>query len=433
MDTALIFLILIGSLVVLMLLGIEVFVAVAVAASIGLVLFVGQDLRQFLYTAWDTSNSFDLTALPLFVFMGAVFSGSGIVGSLLRGAERWLGWLPGGTVMSVLGANAIFGALCGSSTAATAALGQTAYPEMEKQGYSPKVSLPSIAVGGVLSVAIPPSLTLVVYGTFAETSVAQLFAAVIVPGIILAFLFMIMMGTRVKLDPSLVPPARKYTWRDRFHGIVDLIPWLLSLGVILGVIFGGVMSPTEAAALGAFISVMLAIIYRRMSFDILKKSALSAVRITTMAIFLLFTAKVMGQVFAHVGLLDLFSNFLTGLDFGKYGTLAVIAVVYIIGGMFLHEWALMVVTLPFIVPLLTHFGLSLVWFGVWFVMIGETGLITPPFGMNLFALHAVVPKHDTMKIGISCIPFLVPMIFIGALITIFPDLALWLPDLLFSR
>ena len=433
MSTEIIFAILLASLIILLLMGAEVFVAVSVTSAIGLIFFVGQGLPQFLFTAFITANSLTLTALPLFVFMGGVFSGSGIVGSLLRGAERWFDRLPGGVPISVIAANGIFGALCGSTVAATATFGEVAFPEMEKLGYKPRITLGSIVVGGILSAAIPPSLTLIVYGAFSETSVARLFAAVLIPGIILMSMFIITVILLVKLDPSLAPPSVRFTWRDRILAVKDLAPWIFMLVAILGVIFAGIMSPTEAAALGALLSMGLALLYRRMTFNVLKSSALTAVRITAMAIFLLFTAKVLGQVFQHVGLVDLFSNFMKNLPFGKYGTLFVIGIVYIIGGMFLHEWALMVITLPFVLPLLQTFGISFVWFGIFFIMIGETGLITPPFGMNLFALHGVVRKHDVMEIGISALPFLVPMLLTGVLITIFPNLALWLPNLLYTR
>lgn len=431
MSLELMSLILIGGLAILLAIGVEVFAAVGIMAAIGLLFFVGQPLGQFPYTAFEFMNSFVLTAIPLFIFMGAMFSETGIVRSLFSAANKWIGGLPGGIVSSVIGVNAIFGAMCGSALAATATFGKITYPEMEKLGYNPRLSLGAIAVGGILSAAIPPSAILIVYGAWAEASVPRLFAAVLIPGIMLTLLLMLTVVVQVKLNPSLVPKPPKATWGERLIAIRDLLPWFGTIAMVLGVIFTGLMTPTEAASLGAVISVVLAVAYRRMSLTALKESMWTAVRITAMVAFLIFTAKVLGQVFQHIGLTDLFSSFMLGLPFGKYGILAVIALMYLIAGMFIEDWALLLITIPFILPVVTGLGYSSIWFGVWYVMIGEAGLITPPFGLNLFVLQSVVPKHDVMTIALGAAPFVIPLVTMAALLIVFPDLALWLPRLLY--
>jgi len=431
MSLELMSLILIGGLAILLAIGVEVFAAVGIMGAIGLVLFVGQALGQFPYSAFEFMNSFVLTAVPLFIFMGAIFSETGIVRSLFNAADKWISALPGGVVSSVIGVNALFGAMCGSALAATATFGKITYPEMERLGYNPRLALGAIAVGGILSAAIPPSCILIVYGAWAEASVPRLFAGVLIPGIILTILLMLTVMVQVKLNPSLAPKPPKATWRERLIAIRDLLPWVGIIALVLGVIFTGLMTPTEAASLGAVVSVVLAAAYRRMSLTALKKSAWTAVRITSMCAFVIFTAKVLGAVFQHIGLTDLFSSFMLGLPFGKYGILAVIALMYLIAGMFIEEWSLLLITIPFILPVVTGLGYSRIWFGVWYVMIGEAGLITPPFGLNLFVLQSAVPKHDVMTIALGAAPFIIPLLIMAALLIVFPDLALWLPGILY--
>ncbi|MFC1956332.1 TRAP transporter large permease [Chloroflexota bacterium] len=424
--------ILAGGLIILLAIGVEVFAAVGIAAAIGL-FFLDQPLSQFSHTFFNSLNSFVLTAVPLFIFMGAIFSNTGMVRTLFTAVDKWTGNLPGGTASSVIGVNAVFGAMCGSSVAATAAFGKFAYPEMERLGYSPRLALGALAVGGILSAAIPPSAILIVYGGLADVPVPRLFAGMLLPGIMLALLLILTVVVQVKLKPSLVPKAPKVTWGERLTAIRDLLPWVGTIVLVLGVIFMGIMTPTEAAALGAFLSIVLAMAYRKLSMAVFKESMWTAIRLTSMVAFLIFTANVLGMVFIYMGLTELFSNSLLGLPFGKYGVITAIAFMYIIGGMFINDWALLLLTIPFVLPVIRSLGFSPLWFGVWFVMIGETGLITPPFGMNLFVLQSVVPKHDVLTIARGALPFIIPMLIMAALLVVFPELALWLPNLMFAR
>lgn len=426
-------LILVAGLAVLLAIGVEVFAAVGIMGAIGLVLFLGQPLGQFPYTAFSFLNSFVLTAVPLFVFMGAMFSNTGVVHYLFNAADKWFSALPGGIATSVIGANALFGAMCGSTIAATATFGKITYPEMERLGYDPKLSLGVIAVGGILSAAIPPSAILVVYGIWADTSVPRLFAAVLVPGLILTLLFMLTVMVLAKLNPSLAPKPPRVTWRERIIAIRDLLPWLGVIALVLGVIFGGIMTPTESAALGAVLSIVMPVAYRKMSYSALRESTRTTVKITAMVAFVVFAAKVFSQVLLQIGLTDTLSDFLISLPFGKYGVMAVIALMYLAAGCFVEDWSLMLITTPIILPVVTSLGFSSVWFGVWYIMVGEAGVITPPFGLNLFALHTVVPKHDVMTIALGALPFLVPMLLMAALLVAFPQLALWLPEILYRR
>ena len=431
MSIELMALFLLGGLVILLAIGIEVFAAVGITAVIGMLFIAGQPLTQFPQTAFKSANSFDLAALPLFIFMGTMFSNTGVARSLFEAADKWFGVLPGGLVSSVIGVNGIFGAICGSAAAATATFGKLTYPEFERLGYDPKLALGALAAGGVLSAAIPPSATMIVYGAWSDTSVPRLFAAILIPGIMLALLFMLTVIIRVKLNPNLVPKPPKSTLGERLIAIRDLLPWIGTIVVVLGVIFGGIMTPTESAALGAALSIILSVAYRRMSFTALKESMWTAIKITSMFIFLFFTAQMLTVVFVYMGITESVSAFLLNMPFGDYGIIAAIAIIYLVGGMFIEDWTLLLLTIPFILPVIRELGFTNVWFGAWFTIWGIAGVITPPFGLCLFVLHSVVPKHDIITIALGAWPFVIPMIIMGILLVIFPQLALWLPNLLY--
>ena len=424
--------ILLGGLVILLAIGVEIFAAVGMMAFIGLVFFVNQPIIEFSYSAFNTMNSWVLAAIPLFIFMGAIFSDTGIVRRLFYATDTWLRMLPGGLISTVIGVNAIFGAMCGSCVAATATFGKFAYPELEAMGYNHRLALGALAAGGLLSAAIPPSLVLLVYGGWTQTSVPQLFAGVVVPGVMLMLLYMLTVVVRVKLNPALVPKPPVSTWRERLVALRDLLPWVGIIILVLGVIFGGIMTATEAASMGAFLSVILALAYRKMTFTALKSSFLTSVKITSMVAFLIFTSKVLGMVVVHIGVAEALSGLLQAAPFGKYGIIGIIALLYLIGGMFLHDWALLLLTIPIVLPVITDLGYSPLWFGVWFVLVGESGLITPPFGLNLFVLKSIVPKYDVMEIGLGALPFMIPVVIVAVLLVVFPDIALWFPELLYG-
>ncbi len=431
MSLELMSLILMGGLVLLLVFGVEVAVSMGIMAAIGLLFFVGQPLRQFAFTAFDFMNSFTLTAVPLFVFMGALFANTGVISSLFRGADKLVGNLPGSIACSVLGANAIFGAISGSSLAAAATFGKIAFPDMERLGYDPRLALGSIAVGGTLSVLIPPSIILIVYGGWEEISVARLFAGGVIPGFILASLLMLTVIVQVKINPNLAPKPPKFTWMERLSAIKEIGPFLLVIALVLGTIFTGIMTPTEAASLGAFLSIALAVAYRKLTFTAFKESMWTAVKIMSMIAFVSITARVLGMVFQYVGLTETFAAFMLELPFGKYGIFAVICIMYLILGMFFDAFAMLLLTLPFVAPLIFELGFDPIWFGVVYVLLAEIGLVTPPFGLNLFVLHGVVPQHGIMTIAIGALPFLIPTLFVIVLLTVFPQLVLWLPSVLY--
>jgi len=427
-------LILLGGLVFLLAFGVEIAPAMGIMAGLGLLLFVHQPLDYFARCAFDIMNSFTFTAIPLFVFMGTIYATTGTVRSLFSGAEKIIGNLPGSLVSAMIVANAIFGAISGSSLAAAATFGKICFPEMEKAGYDPKLSLGAIAISGTLSVLIPPSLIMIVYGGWQDVSVARLFAGGVIPGIILSLFFIITATILVMRNPKLAPrTTTKFTRGEKIKVLLDLLPFAIIIALVLGTIFSGVMTPTEAASLGALLSIILAVVYRQMTFQALKESMMTAVNISAMIAFVLFTARMLGQVFQYIGLTEAFSAFMMGLPLGKYSIFAIICIMYIILGCFFDALSMLVLTLPFVAPIMKNLGFDFIWFGVAYVVLAEIGLVTPPFGLNLFVLKGFVPKYEITYIFMGTIPFLIPTCILLVLLVLFPELVLWLPTLLYSK
>ena len=431
MSPELVSALLMGGLLVLLALGVEIAVAMAVAACVGLVFAVDKPLVQMAWTAWESLNSFTLLAMPLFIFMGAVFSGSGAVNLLFAALDKWLGWLPGGLASVVVAANGVFGAISGSSVAAAATFSMIAYPEMEKRGYDPKLSIGAIAVGGTLSVLVPPSLILIVYGSWENVSVARLFAAALIPGMVLMLLLMATVIVMVKLKPELAPRSQPASWAERIKAIKDMIPWLVLIVIVMGSIFGGLMTPTEASALGAILALGIAWYYNTLSYAMVRNSLLSAVKVTAMIAFIIFAARLLSFVLQDLGATAKVSSAVLDMGFGKYWTMLAIVILYLILGMFFDSMAMMLLTLSFVMPVIMKLGYDPVWWGVTFVLLAEIGLVTPPFGLNLFTIHGVLPKFSVMFIARSSLPFLAVMILMVWILIFFPGLAMWLPQRLY--
>ncbi|MDP2930930.1 MAG: TRAP transporter large permease subunit [Chloroflexota bacterium] len=431
MNQLLIMAILVGGVLILLFMGMEIAFAFGIMGSIGLLLFLSQPQSQMAWTTWGTLNVAELTAAPLFIFMGTVLANSGIVRSLFDAANKWIGGLPGGLASSVVVANAIFGAMSGSNVAAVAIFGKAAFPEMERLGYDPRLALGTIAISGTLAVLIPPSLIMIIYGGWEQVSVVRLFAAGIIPGLLLALLLVLTVIVRVVITPSLAPKPVSYSWRERFTALKQLLPWFGLIAITLGVIFGGIMTATEAASLGAFLSVVLAFGYRQMNWGVLKASFLDAAKVTAMVMIIVSMAKVLAFVLQKMGVAETVSDWVINLPFGTYGILVAIYVLYIILGCFFDSISMMVLTLPFVMPVIIHLGFSPIWFGIVYVVLAEMGMVTPPFGLNLFVLHGTVPKYDVMTIAYGSLPFLIPVLVLIGIMTIWPNIVLWVPSILY--
>jgi C4-dicarboxylate transporter DctM subunit len=426
-------LVVLGGFFLLLALGMEIAIAMGLVSLMAFVFFLHEPMSQIGWSSFEEMNSFTLTAVPLFIFMGTMFASTGVVRKLFDAADKLLGGLPGGLASTTIAGTAIFGAMCGSSLAAVATFGTIAFPEMERKGYHHSVSLGTIAVGGTLSVLIPPSIILIIYGGWEGLSVVKLFAAALIPGILLAIMFLITVVIMAKVKPSLFPKPIKVSWKERLVAIRGLAPWLLIICLVLGVIFAGIMTPTEAAALGAFLGIVVAAAYRKLTFAALKESALTTAKVTAMIAFLLIGANVLAFVFHAGGITEAISGAFLQLPFGRYGMLVLVFIMYIILGMVIEDISMLLITLPFAeLIVISGLGFHPIWFGVVYVILVEIALVSPPFGLNLFVLKGVVPKYDIMTIARSALIFYPAMMVMLVLLTIFPNIVLWLPSIIYG-
>ena len=410
--------------------GLEIALVLGIVAAVGLLFFVDQSLSILARSAWDSLDSFVLTAVPLFVLMGSLIGNSGVAEYLFYAIEKWTGRLPGSLANAVIVGDAVFGAMCGSSLAATATFGKLVVPTMEQRHYDPALMLGAIATGAILVPLIPPSTLMIIYGAWQGVSIVALFAGGIIPGLILAVLFSIVIMIRVKLNPKLVPPAPQVTWRERLVALGHMMPFALVILGVLGVIFGGVMTPTEAAALGASLSLVLTLAYRRLTWSVLKASLSDAVMVTSFALFIMVMATVVAHVYNSAGIIVGVKDFVMSLGLGRHGILALFLVMYLIMGCFFDGWSMLFLTFPFVMPIIVESGINPIWWGVVYVMAGDQSNVTPPFGMGLFVLHSVAPQYPMSTIVRGALPLLAVIYVNIALLAAFPQLVLWLPSLL---
>jgi tripartite ATP-independent transporter DctM subunit len=421
---------LIGGLFVLLMIGLEIAWSVGVIALIGLIWYVDQPINQIAYTMWASLNSFTLTAMPLFILMGCILGNTGVNERLFNAIDKWVGHLPGGLASSVIFGNAIFAAMSGSTIAATATFGKIAYPVMEQRKYDPRLALGSIASGTVLAPLIPPSILLIIYGAWQGLSIVDLLAAGVFPGLTLTGLFILTIFVMVKLNPNLAPPPFKHPWEARWRALAEVWPFAALIVGVLGAIFGGYMTATEAASLGAFLSILLSLYYRKLTFEIFRASLLDTIKVTSFSLFIMAMASLISHVFNSAGIIPMIKEYVISLPLGKNGILILFFAMYFVMGMFFDSWSMLFLTFPFVMPIIMALGISPIWWGVVYVMAGEQSTITPPFGLSLFVLHGVVPQHPISTIVRGSLPFLAAIYVNVFLMFLFPGLALWLPSLI---
>jgi tripartite ATP-independent transporter DctM subunit len=422
--------ILIAGLMILIFLGVEIALSVGIISVLGLILYVDQPINQVMYTFWHSLNSFTLTALPLFIFMGSLLGNTGVNQRLFSALDKFVGSFPGGLACTVIAGNATFGAMSGSSMAAVATFGKIAFPVMEEKGYAPRLALGVIASADMLSPLIPPSIMLILYGSWQGISIVDLLAAGLIPGITLMVLFMLTIMVIEKIKPSWFPSRDRYSWKEKITAVWQILPFMVMIIGVLSAIFGGFMTPTEASALGAFFSIVLTAAYRRLTFKILLNTLLETVKVTSFCLFIMAMASLISHVFNSAGIIPMIKDYVIALPIGKYGILVFFFVMYFFLGMLFDSWSMLFLTFPFVMPIISSLGFDLVWWGVVYVMAGVQASMTPPFGLSLFVLHSVVPWHPMGTIVRGALPFLIPIYLNILLLILFPQLALWFPSLL---
>jgi C4-dicarboxylate transporter DctM subunit len=380
---------------------------------------------------WNTVDSFVLTAVPLFLFMGAIILHSGISARFYRSLAIWLTGVPGGLAQANIAACSIFAALCGSSVATAAAVGAIAIPEMKKRGYGIRPTTGTLAAGGTLGILIPPSIPFIIYGSTVGESVGKLFIAGIVPGIMMALAFMLFLGIQARFIPDELPASsERPTLRERMAGLFDLVPVVGLILVVIGGIYAGLMTPTEAAGIGAAGAVVVAALYRGLTFDVLRRSLLDTLRTNAMILFIVIGAQILSFALVSAGIPRAIVATINALDAAPYMVLLLVVVMYLILGCLVDALSLMLLTLPVVHPVMMAAGFDPIWFGVVLVILLEIGLITPPVGVNLFVIQGMA---DTTlgEVSWGSLPYVLLLLGGVLVLTLVPDIALWLPRKLF--
>jgi tripartite ATP-independent transporter DctM subunit len=415
-------------LLLLLLSGIPVAIGLGLVSLIGYILVLG-DSGLSAYVPFNTLNSFVLTAVPLFIFMGEILLRCGISERLYRGTSRWVGGIPGGLLHSNVVSCALFAAICGSSPATAATIGTIALPALEKRNYDIRLSLGSLAAGGTLGILIPPSISLIVYGSLAQTSVGRLFAGGVIPGVILSLMFMAYIAYVTIRRIVIAPVREKTTIKGLILSFTDIWPTIVVMVIVLGGIFGGMVTPTEAAALGASASLLIALILKQLTWSNFSECLQSALNTTCMVLFIVTCASVFSSFLTTVGTARELAAYIIASGVSKWFFLILVFLVMTFLGCFIDGLSMMIVVLPTILPVLRKMGFDLVWFGVIVTVIIELGMLTPPMGINLFVIQGI-SKRDLTEVLYGSMPFFFIMVLGVVVFTVFPGLILWLPSLM---
>ncbi len=436
MDWQFAILIIFGSLIVLMITGMPIAFAFLVVNVIGVLIWWGGEagLGQLILSTRESVTTFTLLPVPLFILMGEVMFQSGIGLHMILTLEKWLGRLPGRLSLLAVGAGTLFATMSGSSMASGALLGSVLVPEMEKQGYKKPMSLGPILGSGGLAIMIPPSALAVILGAIAEISIGKILIAIIIPGLIMAVLYATYIIGRCKLQPSLAP-TYAVTPTPLSEKLISTARYVLPLGfiifLVIGLIFLGVATPSEAAATGTFGTFILAAVYGRLNWQMVKKSVRGTVEITVMVFLIMMGATAFSQILAFSGASRGLIAVATSMPLAPiFIVLGMMAVLWILG-MFVSVVPIMMITLPIFMPIIDALGFSPVWFAVIFLLNMEMATTTPPFGLLLFVVKGVAPPGTTMgDCYRAALPFLGCDLIALALIISFPSLAIWLPALM---
>ena len=382
-------------------------------------------------TVYEVSAYYPYTVIPLFIVMGGFAGSSGMTKDLYSTFDKWFRKLPGGLGIATIGACAGFAAVSGSSVATAATMGTVALPEMKRFNYHPRLATGTVAAGGTLGFLIPPSIGFIVYGMLTEQSIGKLLVAGMIPGLILAVAYMAIVVVWVKLNPSVAPVSPEaVSWREKFSSLLGVWEPLAIFLLVMGGIYGGLFTPTEAGAMGATVLFLVAIIKRKLNRQNLVGALLEAVRISVMVLFLVAGANVFSYFLALSTIPMKVAGWAAALEVSPYLIHTIIVVIYLFLGCFLDAISMMVLTMPVIYPVILALGFNPIWFGVIAVLMMEAGLITPPMGLNIFTVAGVAKDVPIETIFRGVAPFLLSIFAIVILITIFPQLALFLPNMM---
>ncbi|MBY6059539.1 TRAP transporter large permease [Leisingera daeponensis] len=380
---------------------------------------------------WSTSTNNLLVAIPMFVLLGEILLRTGISSRMYMSLSHWLGWLPGGLMHSNIGTSAMFAATSGSSVATAATVGTVALPEVPTYGYNERLFLGTLAAGGTLGILIPPSINMIIYAVMTNTSLPSLYIAGILPGLLLAGLFMLFIALACFLHPKWGGKRVSTNWGERLTSVPHLLPPAAIFGVVVGSIYAGFATPTEAAALGVIAALLLATAFRALSLSVLLSAFEATMRTTAMIMLIVIAAYFLNLIFSSIGLAGAMEDFVSTLGLGPYQTILAIAAFYIVLGCFMETLSMMIATVPIVTPIVVALGFDPVWFGVLVMLLLETALVTPPIGLNLFVVQSIRRTSGTMNdVMVGTLPFVGVLVVMIGLVIAFPSIATWLPGLL---
>lgn len=379
---------------------------------------------------WSASNSATLIAIPFFVLLGEILVRSGVATRTYAALDRWVSWLPGGLVHANIATATMFSATSGSSVATAATVATVAMPQAEKLGYDPKLFSGAIAAGGTLGIMIPPSINLIVYGFLTQSSIPQLFLAGLIPGLALALMFMLVTVIICMIRPDLGGLRRTFPFPQMLRALIDLVPILLLFGMIVGSIYAGWATPTEAAAVGVAGAFVIALAFGGVSWDMLTQSLTGTVKITSMIMLIVIGASFLNFTLASAGLGRELTASMDGLGLSPLAFILVVVVLYIVLGFFIETLSLMVVTIPIIVPMVLVQGYDVIWFGILMIVLIEMALITPPVGLNLYVVQGARKSGSLNEVMLGALPYCLTMLLMAVLLIAFPSIALFLPNAL---
>ena len=411
--------------------GIWVGFSLFIVGFVGMVLYsplaAGNNMAS---SVWATVGKWEYVAVPLFILMGEILYRSGISEKLFKSLVPWIYRLPGGLLLMNIVACTLFAAVSGSSAATTATVGRITLAELDKLGYDRRLAMGSLAGAGTLGFLIPPSLIMIVYAILAEVSIGKMFMAGILPGLLLSGIYSSYIIYRGIRNPEIAPRTQEsYSWKERMVGLKDLAPTLILILMVLGSIYGGVATPTEAAAVGVMGGTVFAFINRRMNFKIMFECLLGAVKTNAMIMIIVVGAGFLSRVMGFLGIPMAITRAITELGLSPYMLMIILGGFYILLGCLLDGFSIVVMTLPIALPMVTEAGFDPIWFGIYLVLMVEVSQITPPVGFNLFVIQGLT-NEPIVQIAKYALPFFFLMLLTTAIITLFPEIALFLPNLM---
>ena len=400
------------------------------AVGIGGLALVGSlstAMTQTTLALWSEGTKFVLIAIPFYILMGNLIYHTGIARNLFRAASYWLSWMPGGLAVAAVFACAGFGAVSGSSTATARTMGAIIIPEMRRYGYGMPLATGVMSASGTLGILIPPSIIMIFYGLMTETSIGALFVAGIIPGLMIAVIFAVIIMLMVVINPAQGGHKIEIpSLQERLRSLVGVLPVLGLFGILLGGLYMGIFTPTEGAVIGVFVVLVMGTVQRNLSLEAIRASLIDAALMTTMLFLIIVGGTLFTRFLVQTGFIEAITGAMLAMDLGYFQFILAVTLLYLVLGCVLDLFGMLILTVPILFPIAMALGIDPVWFGIYIIIVAEIGLVTPPLGVNVYVIKTVAQDVPLGKIFLGCLPFVVGMLCFIALMAVFPQIALFL-------